>query len=356
MRETENEKVPGTSSKVSKGLEGTTLGKNNRYDKGLSVLEQYDLVSDNTYRGRGTLLCQTAQGLKMIQPYTGSVKRLEKINQILEHLQKMGHKNLDQILRNKEGNLTSVDADGYTYLVKNWFVGKECDVRSEREILLTMRRMAQVHKDLFLSLEDSCEKENLLEEYKKHNQQLKKIRIYIRKRKQKSLFDYRYLASVERYLDYGSQALLRLEQSDYKEICQQDSETGSICHGMCNQHNFLMLSDGTAMVNFDHFFAGGHMSDVAQFLRKIMEKYNWNLELAHKMLNSYDQIIPISKGEWKQLGIRMSYPEKYWKIANFYYNSNKAFQPEKNMEKLERFILQEKSWNDFLKTFFETFC
>lgn len=351
MEEMENEKVPGTSSKVSKRLDGVTSGRGNRYDKGLSVLEQYDLISENAYRGRGTLLCQTVQGLKLIQPYTGSEKRLEKINKILEHLQQMGHKNLDQILRNKDGNLISTDTDGYTYLVKNWYMGKECDVRSEREILLAIKRMAQIHKDLFLSVEDGCEKENLLDEYEKHNQQLKKIRVYIRKRKQKSHFDYQYLASVERYLDYGKQALLRLQECDYKNSCKLENQTGSICHGMCNQHNFLVLSDEIAMVNFDHFFVGSHMGDVAQFLRKIMEKYNWNRELAHKMLNCYDQILPISQEEWKQLGIRLSYPEKYWKIANFYYNSNKAFLSEKNMEKLELFICQEDSWINFLKEF-----
>ena len=71
---------------------GKVLGtSSNKYDKGLSVLEQYDLVSETTYRGRGSLLCQTEQGLKMIKPYTGSAKRLEKINEILEHLKRSGH-------------------------------------------------------------------------------------------------------------------------------------------------------------------------------------------------------------------------------------------------------------------------
>lgn len=340
---------------------GKVLGTSSKYDRGLSVLEQYDLVSEEAYRGRGTLLCQTQQGLKMIKPYTGSVKRLEKINLILEHLQKAGHGHLDLVLRNKEGSLISTDKDGYTYLVKNWWEARECDVRSESDILRCMKRMARMHKDMQVSGEDAallalelgeCEMENLLTEYEKHNQQLKKIRDYIRRRKQKNAFEYQYLNSVGRYLEYGIAAHGRLKQIGYDKQRSQDIKEGKICHGLCNQHNFLLSKDQETLVNFDHFFIGNHMTDVAQLLRKIMEKHNWDMELAHRMLETYDHIYGITDQQWKQLGIRMAYPEKYWKIANFYYNNNKAFLPEKNVDKLNVFILQERKWLAFLEAVF----
>ena len=94
------------------------------------------------------------------------------------------------------------------------------------------------------------------------------------------------------------------------------------------------------------------MADVAQFLRKIMEKHNWNPHLAHRMLEAYDQIDPISEEQWKLLKVRMSYPEKFWKISNFYYNNNKAFLPEKNVDKLNVILRQEEKWEIFMKTIF----
>lgn len=321
-------------------------------DMGLSVLEQYDLASENTYRGRGTLLCETAQGLKMIRPYTGSAKRLEKINQVLEHLQKAGYEHLDQTLRNKEGELIAMDQDGYTYQVKNWWDVRECDVRSEVDILRCMQHLAHLHRDLFLQVEGGCETEDLMQEYEKHNQQMKKIRGYIRRRKQKTAFEYLYLESVERYLNYGEDAVRYLGEMGYQQMRQWDMKKGSICHGMCNQHNFLMLEEGVILVNFDHFFIGDHMADVAQFLRKIMEKHSWNPHLAHRMLEAYDHTFRITDEQFKQLHARMLYPEKYWKISNFYYNNNKAFLPEKNLEKLQTTIRQEDRWISFLKAIF----
>lgn len=44
----------------------------------------------------------------------------------------------------------------------------------------------------------------------------------------------------------------------------------------------------------------------------------------------------------------LCYPEKFWKIINYYYNSNKAWYSEKNEDKLKQFQKQEKNRWDFI--------
>ena len=83
-------------------------------------------------------------------------------------------------------------------------------------------------------------------------------------------------------------------------------------------------------------------------MRKILEKYNWDVFLARRMLEQYDKIRPISSGEWENLQIRFTYPEKYWKQINFYYNANKAWIPARNIEKLKDLELQQPLRNEFL--------
>ena len=80
---------------------------------------------------------------------------------------------------------------------------------------------------------------------------------------------------------------------------------------------------------------------------KILEKYNWDVFLARRMLEQYDKIRPISSEEWENLQIRFTYPEKYWKLANYYFSHNKAWISGKNTEKLEKVIAQKKIWGDF---------
>ena len=53
------------------------------------------------------------------------------------------------------------------------------------------------------------------------------------------------------------------------------------------------------------------MADLYQFMRKILEKYNWDQALGEKMLREYHGIRPISQAEWKNLQVRFTYPEKY---------------------------------------------
>ncbi|MBP8049342.1 MAG: hypothetical protein KAY52_03795, partial [Blautia sp.] len=89
------------------------------------------------------------------------------------------------------------------------------------------------------------------------------------------------------------------------------------------------------------------ISDLYCFMRKILEKYNWDVFLARRMLEQYDKIRPISSEEWENLQIRFTYPEKYWKLANYYFSHNKAWISGKNTEKLEKVIAQKKIWGDF---------
>ena len=51
---------------------------------------------------------------------------------------------------------------------------------------------------------------------------------------------------------------------------------------------------------------------------------------------------------------RLAYPEKFWKIVNFYYNSRKVWIPERNREKLQLVVEQEKEKQAFLDAVFRT--
>ena len=92
--------------------------------------------------------------------------------------------------------------------------------------------------------------------------------------------------------------------------------------------------------------------DLSLFFRKMMEKNNWREELGQQILQSYQKQKPLSENDRIQLYYRLSYPEKFWKIVNFYYNSSKVWIPEKNREKLEKILKQEEEKSRFLKSNF----
>ena len=82
-----------------------------------------------------------------------------------------------------------------------------------------------------------------------------------------------------------------------------------------------------------------------------MEKNNWDETTGFDIINSYHLERQLEKEEYRQLYYRLAYPEKFWKIVNFYYNSGKAWIPGKNLEKLVKVIDQEKEKQCFLEKY-----
>ena len=321
------------------------------YDYGLSVLEQYGLKASASGRVRGALLCRTEKGPVILREFHGSEKKLSMQQQLLEKLKDQGCL-VDAYLENQEGRLVSRDKDSIPYTAQIWFEGRECDTKSENDILKSIRTLAEIHKIMYLPVEMDYAGRDLKEEYIRHNQEMKKIRRFIRKKGTSNAFEKDYLKSMEGFLEKGEEAVRMLETTDYKKLRQKSLETGCICHGEYNQHNVLMLGKNTAVTNFGHWSFDVQMADLYRFMRKILEKYCWDLELAHKMISAYDSVRPISSSEWQNLKVRFFYPEKYWKLANYYYTHNKVIISGKNVEKLRTLIRQKKQWEEFSRQCF----
>ena len=106
------------------------------------------------------------------------------------------------------------------------------------------------------------------------------------------------------------------------------------------------------MIHFENMCYNLAVSDLAKFLRKMLEKNNWSCELGMRLIEEYGQVRPLSKDELKQLYVILLFPEKFWKISNHYVNSHKAWVCERDIEKLEHMVRQENARTLFLENLF----
>ena len=111
-------------------------------------------------------------------------------------------------------------------------------------------------------------------------------------------------------------------------------------------------TEGWFIVNFEKCMPDNPIRDLYLLLRKLLEKSNWSVELGSELLSAYERVRSISARDYIDLYYRLAYPEKFWKIMNFYFNSGKAWIPGKNQEKLEKLIEQEKDKQHFLDEVF----
>ena len=313
-------------------------------DFGVSVLDQYEINVTETHRVRGGLAVVAREGTYILKEQSILPERIRFLVYIYQLLEECTGVYVDTPVANKEEEYLSKAEDGTTYLLKKWFVGHECDIRKEDEIVEGAKTLAKIHKTL--KIEDKEEikcpynPRILLEEYERHNRELRKVYTFVRKRSVKNAFEAEFLKSYEKMYAQAQNALDKIREERYIEVCKNAEQNHEVSHGDYNYHNILFGEEGICITGFERAHMEPQVSDLYYYLRKILEKYRYDEKIGYRLLKAYDRIKPLSKNQRDYLAVRLSYPEKFWKITNAYYHSNKACISGKNVEKLKNTIAQ----------------
>ena len=206
-----------------------------------------------------------------------------------------------------------------------------------------------------INVMDEAFADDVYDKFVRHNAQIRKISRFISKVKRRNTFENLFLKV---YGDFYRQGVSCVEMLTKGMKGEDDSASDfvedvlkrhyGICHGSFNQHNVIIGNDDIAIVHFERFSRGNQLNDLYQFSRKVMEKNNYDYGLLNDILDAYGSVIELRQEDYEYLYILFSYPEKFWKIANSYYNSNKAFLSPKYIEKLETVICQENEKKEML--------
>lgn len=321
------------------------------------LLEQYDIKVGSTRKTRGAILCDTDKGLLLLKEVGVSESRIPALLELYEYLVGQGYTRIDSPMKNREGEYVSQSSGGERYMLKRWGTGRECDVRRPAELLKATGNLAKLHILMHTELNGNVPcAEHLKNEYMRHNRELKKVRKYIRGTVPKGEFEFAFLQYFDQMYEWADAAIQSLEQSDYDSLYQESIQKSYMTHGEYNYHNILITqtagNEYVTTTNFDRFKKDVQIEDLYYFLRKVMEKHGWKERLGDNMLNAYSAIKPIGKSEMEYMKIRLSYPEKFWKIANSYYHSNKAWISVKSIEKMHMAVRQTKEKERFLGNIF----
>lgn len=319
----------------------------------LDVLSQYDMEINGTRRIRGAVLCDTKQGPFLLKELSFAEKRLPNIYELYIYLGSQGCHNVDELIKTKEDAFVSESESGIKYILKRWFYGRECDSRKETDILDGVRNLACLHHVMQRpGAVNEYDRESLDQEYFRHNRELKKVRGFMRDKTTKGEFEIQFLKHFDAMFEWAEYAKMCLEKSNYASMLQQSYDDGCFVHGDYNYHNLILLSGQMATTGFEHFYTGMQLDDFYYFLRKIMEKNQWSIQLGHRMLEQYHRILPFTDEQLEYLAIRIAYPEKFWKLANTYNRSSKAWISAKTVEKLDIAARQTQEKKQFLKSLF----
>ncbi len=317
-------------------------------EKQMEIVEQYDVEVKGSFRSRGCLHIETDRGLLMVLPYYGSPLRLACELELQNMLIAEGFSNVDSIQPNKEGGLISYDKYRTPFIVKRSFEGKECSLKDEMEIEKACKNLGLLHKTLRKFQDYRVDKRETLpvpDMLKARKLELKRIRNYIKKSGRRTEFELVFTSCYAFFYEEAEAAFL-LAGRQNKDFFNRGY---GICHGAYHHHNILMLKDGVATLNLGQFHYNQQILDLYNMMRKALEKNQYQTRIFEAALRGYGTEIPLEEEDILLLRILFSFPEKFWKISNQYYNSKKCWMPPKNLEKLKKNIEQNESRRRFLK-------
>lgn len=315
-------------------------------ERGLDVFEKYDFDVINISKGRGVIIAETDKGFRILKNYIGSGKHLMWCAEVPDKIDEGGIILTDAYVKNKEGGYITESDTGGSYIVKKWYACRNCDIRLAGDILAAVRSLAFLHRELSLTdLPDEYSGKPPEREYERKYKELMRIKKYLGTRHQKNDFEGIAAAACDSFIDEACKAWEIMKNYGYG-----DNEEQRLCHGSYNHHNICFVQETPLICNFEKMSYGNQILDLYCFMRKIMEKYGWDLRTGYGMIAEYDRVKTVTERDLNFLHALFSFPEKFWKIMNGYYNSNKAWMPVKNIEKLKNVIKQNTDRRTFIDT------
>ncbi len=319
------------------------------YNQTEVILSQYEIEVQDITRGRGAFICDTNEGKKILVPFRGSKEKGMLLCRILSTLQEKGFVT-EQILLTKEQEAVAEDAySGERFLLKTYVEGTEISTSKLEEMKEAVRMLAIYHNIAAqISFEEAVlyRPEGTIELLYRHYKELIKVKNYIRNRKKKNEFEQIYMKYFEHNRKWAETSFAILEEESRGPV------QSVICHGDYNQHNILQCEGRYQIVHFENFQYNWPMTDLANFVRKMLEKNDWNEKMGREMIAEYNRYRPLQIVEYRQLYGLLLFPEKFWKVTNHYMNSRKTWISGRDIDKLKKVIEQEEKRLVFLENVF----
>ena len=119
--------------------------------------------------------------------------------------------------------------------------------------------------------------------------------------------------------------------------------------------NIIMGDDKVHIINFDYCCYELRVYDVANLIRRKMRKCNWDIKKAISILDKYCSVEPLSKDDFVVLKIILQFPQKFWRVANRYYNSRRSWSERSFMARLREVTGEMDYHKKFIRNFSQVY-
>lgn len=317
-------------------LEREFLGN---YDLDARLFETIGVKVKQIIPVRSVYRIATDKGFFCLKKLRFPKEDMDFIFEAVEHLEKKGFEYTFNLIKQQNGDNFAC-FNGEQYFLTQWIDGRECDFLNPMDLEAAIEVLASMHKAAEGYKPSSCPKGRCYfgkwsENFAGRVAEMKLIKESVLAKSEKNDIDNIYLDYVDMCIKDGEEAILLLNETDYKSISEDASARGSFIHHDFAHHNILHTFDGrTYIVDFDYSIMDIRIHDVGSLILRNMKRSNWDIDKALNILESYDRRNPVTVGELKILAPFFLFPQDFWMISRQYYIERKAWDEEDYVDKM----------------------
>ncbi len=119
----------------------------------------------------------------------------------------------------------------------------------------------------------------------------------------------------------------------YSSVINFNNLSISVCHGDYVNKNIIMTEKNIIPIDFDKSCVNFSMSDLGYFMRRYLRRSNidWNFDLFTKLIKYYNKFNPISIDDFLYLISYLSFPQKFWKVSQYYFKNIDSLSPDQKL-------------------------
>lgn len=288
-------------------------------------------------------------------------KKIVFIYSVLKHLTEKGFTKVSAPVPTKNGTPIVTEGED-VYFVTEWVPGVPCDFERDDHIAAASRTLAEFHQfskgmDVLPGGKARSMYDKWPEKLEDRLDALKDFKKKVLKKSKRNDFEQRYLEYADFFITQGEKALQTLKNSAYQEIAKEAEKEGTFTHRDVAARNFIIGKNGEAyLIDFDYCRYDLRITDVVRLIERTLKAHKWRLEKADLILRNYNSINPLKPEEYKVILAFLQFPQKFWRVADRYFNEKKNWQEEGFLKKFNSATKKVNRQEKFVSLFEAKYC
>ena len=317
------------------------------------LMQEYEISPKSIKYVKNNYIIAADNARFILKMMNCSKERIQFIFEAKKHLANKGFACIDEDIPSLSGEPWISYEDNLFVLSKD-IQGNECDFDNREHVAKASILLANMHlssKGFSPSPQarsiDELGKLPLY--FTKRLEELKKLKKIAKKGK--NPFDYLFLENVDYYISLAEECLAELNASNYMNMVENTRRESLLCHHDFTHTNIVMCDEQPYLINFNYCCFEIKVYDIANFIRRKMRKCSWDVKEAWNIIDNYSKVENITGDDFEVLKIMLKYPQKFWRVANKYYNTRRSWGEKSYLLKLKEVLEEKQEHLNFIKNF-----